>query len=70
MPLYIPQIERDFYESLAICRTGEHPDGRRKGVRQMIEHANSHVAGRPKVKSCLCHLAEVMNPLLWQMIEG
>ena len=49
---------------------GEHPDGRRKGVRQMIEHGNSSVSGWPKLKPSLCHLTEVMNPLLWQMTEA
>ena len=48
---------------------GEHPDGRRKEVRQMIEHANSHVVGWSKLKPSLFHLTEFMNPSLWQMTE-
>ena len=48
---------------------GEHPDSRRKWVRQMIEHSNSYVAGWPNLKPSHPHLAEFMNPLLWQMTE-
>ena len=49
---------------------GKHPDSRRKRVRQMIEHGNSHVAGWPNLKSFLFHLAEIMYPLLWQVTEA
>ena len=52
------------------ARCGEHPDSRRKRVHQMIEHSNSCVAGWPKLKSSHLHLAEFMNPLLWQMTEA